>query len=173
MLFDIQQKGKEQIDPEQVPYAERRKMIEEIMQHMPSDKFHLAEEETEPEKAKQLWRDIIEGRHPLTHEGAVIHPPTGPPMKSKPLEEADVHITDIFPGKGKYQGRGAGGFGYSDTAGGPRVAAVGSGISDVTRTQMLADPEAYVGRRARISSQERFPSGAWRAPSLIALHEDY
>jgi hypothetical protein len=38
---------------------------------------------------------------------------------------------------------------------------------------MWNDPEAFVGRVARIHSQEQFPSGAWRAPALIALHEDY
>jgi len=32
-------------------------------------------------------------------------------------------------------------------------------------------PELYVGRRARVAAHDKFPSGALRVPSLIALHE--
>jgi len=38
---------------------------------------------------------------------------------------------------------------------------------------MLEAPNEYVGRVARIKSQEQFPSGAHRAPSFLSLHEDY
>jgi len=173
MIFDIQQLGKQKVDPESTPYAERRKMIEEVLPLLPKGKFHLAEEATTPEAAKAMWRQIIEGKHPLTREGMVFHPPTGKPIKVKQTEEADVHITDIFSGKGKYRGRGAGGFGYALEPGGPRVGKVGSGLSDELRAQLHADPEQYAGRVARIRSQAQHPSGAYRAPSLIALHEDY
>lgn len=173
MIYDIQQLGKRQIDPEKTTYAERRKMVEEVMPFLPADKFHISEEATNPEDAKALWRDVIEGRHPLTHEGIVIHPPTGRPLKAKQVEESDVHITDIFPGKHKYEGTAAGGFGYSLVPGGPRVGEVGTGLSDELRRQLYQDRDAFIGRVARIRSQEQHPSGAWRAPSLIALHEDY
>ncbi len=173
MIYDIQQLGKRKIDPETTTYAERRKLLEEVMPFLPADKFHISEEATNPEDAKALWRDVIEGRHPLTHEGIVIHPPTGRPFKAKPVEESDVHITDIFPGKHKYEGTAAGGFGYSLVPGGPRVGEVGTGLSDELRRQLYKDQDAFIGRVARIRSQEQHPSGAWRAPSLIALHEDY
>jgi len=173
MLFDIQQLGKTPIDPNVTPYAERRKMIEEILPYLPPDKFQLAEETTDPEEAKQLWHSIIAGKHPLTREGIVFQPPVGKPTKAKRLEESDVHITDVFPGGGKYQGTGAGGFGYALAPGGPRAGEVGTGLSDELRAQLLADPAAYIGRVARIRSQEQYPSGAWRAPALIAMHEDY
>lgn len=173
MVYDIQQLGKQPVDPDKVQYADRRKLLEEVMPFLPKDKFHISEEVTDPEKAKQLWRDIIGGRHPMTHEGVVIHPPTGSPIKAKQQEESDVHITDIFPGRGKYRGTAAGGFGYSLAAGGPRVGEVGSGLTDELRRQLYADPEAYIGRVARIRGQEQHPSGAWRTPALIALHEDY
>jgi hypothetical protein len=38
---------------------------------------------------------------------------------------------------------------------------------------MLEHPEEFVGRIARIRAQEQFPSGAYRAPGLLAMHEDY
>ena len=148
-------------------------MIEEVLPFLPKDQFHLSEEATTPEDAKALWRQITEGKHPLTHEGVVIQPPTGTPLKAKKLEESDVHITDVFPGAGKYKGTAAGGFGYALEAGGPRVGEVGTGLTDDLRRQMWKDREEHVGRVARIRSQEQHPSGAWRAPSLIALHEDY
>ena len=173
MLYDIQQRGKEQIDPDVTPYAERRKMIQEIMQHLPQDTFGLSEEATNPEDAQKLWESIIGKTHPLTHEGVVIHPPTGKPIKAKPMEESDVHITDVFPGAGRLQGTAAGGFGYSLEPGGNRVGEVGTGLTDELRRQLWTDRDDYVGRTARIRSQEQHPSGAWRAPSLIAMHEDY
>jgi len=173
MLYDIQQRGKEQIDPAVTPYAERRKMIQEIMQHLPQDTFGLSEEATTPETAQKLWQSILDKQHPLTHEGVVIHPPTGKPIKAKPMEESDVHITDVFPGAGRLQGTSAGGFGYSLEPGGDRVGEVGTGLTDELRRQLWTDRDDYVGRTARIRSQEQHPSGAWRAPSLIAMHEDY
>jgi len=173
LLYDIDQFGKQQIDPAQVPYAERRKLIEEVLPYLPEDKFQLSEGTTDPAQAKALWRDIGAGRHPLTHEGVVMHPPVGRPVKAKHLEESDVHITDIYPGTGKYRGTAAGGFGYALEPGGSRIGEVGTGLSDELRRQLYQDPEAFIGRIARIRSQEQHPSGAWRAPALIALHEDY
>lgn len=173
MLYDIQQLGKEHIVPEDVPYAKRRKMLEEVLPYLPEDKFHLSEEATTPEDALALWQQITRGQHPMTHEGVVIHPPEGKPIKSKPLEESDVYITDIFPGSGRLRGTAAGGFGYSLEPGGKRVGEVGTGLSDELRRQLWQDQQAYIGRTARIHSQEQHPSGAWRAPALIALHEDY
>jgi ribonuclease HII len=36
---------------------------------------------------------------------------------------------------------------------------------------MLQDPDAFIGRVARVKAQERHRSGALRMPALIALHE--
>jgi hypothetical protein len=38
---------------------------------------------------------------------------------------------------------------------------------------MMEDPESWIGRMARVTAQDRFPGGALRAPSFMALHEDY
>jgi len=91
----------------------------------------------------------------------------------KLYEEHDVHVKDIFPGKKSLEGVGAGGFSYSLKPGEESVGEVGSGFTQSTREQMLQSPEDFIGRTARIRAQEQFPSGAYRAPSFLALHEDY
>ena len=127
---------------------------------------------TDPESALALWKRITGGKHPLTREGVVIHSPTGKPQKIKQHEEHDVHVREIVPGLGKYKGVGAGAFRYSHAPEGPVVGEVGTGLSDELRRAMHADPAAFIGRVARVKAQEQFPSGALRAPALLALHED-
>jgi hypothetical protein len=170
MLFDIQRlKGK----PVNLPYAERRKLLQEILPHLPAGKFHLPEEASTPAEAQALWRKIIGGQHPLTREGVVIHPPEGMPTKIKARPEFDVHLTGVFPGAGKYHETGAGGYTYSLTPGGRTAGRVGTGLSDALRRELLQDPEAFIGRVARIGAQEQLPSGAYRAPGHLGFHEDY
>jgi len=171
MLYDIQQLGQKAVAAE-TPYAERLAMLRKVLAHLPADVFHLPDA-AGPEDAQALWEQITRGEHPLTEEGIVIHPPTGTPSKAKLLEEHDVHIRDIFPGEGKYEGAGAGGFTYSMEPGGPILGRVGTGLSDELRREMLEEPEAFIGRVAKVRSQGPFPSGALRAPALYALHEDY
>lgn len=171
ILFDIQQYGKDYVDPDVVPYQERRKMMEEILPYLPEGKFQIMEQATTPATGKDLWNQIQSGTHPLTHEGVVFTPATGDRTKSKIYDEHDVYVTGTFPGKGKYQGRGVGGFNYALEPEGQPVGEVGSGLSDELREQMWKSPDDYIGRIARIRAQDQHPSGAYRMPSLIALHE--
>jgi hypothetical protein len=172
MLYDIQSLGGQDVDMDAVPYAQRLALVKEVIQHLPSDVFHAPDEANSPETATQLWKSIGAGQHPLTSEGIVIHPPTGKPSKAKFLDEQDVVIRGTFPGAGKYFKRGVGGFVYSLTPDGPILGRVGTGFDDDLRMDMYRDPEAYIGRTARVRSQGAFPeSGALRAPSLLALHE--
>jgi hypothetical protein len=175
MIFDIQQLGKQPVGHD-TPRAERRRMIEDILERVPGltadGKFHLAEAAT-PEDAKRLWQQIRSGEHPLTREGVVIHPARGRPIKGKLTEERDVWLTGVFPGEGRLAGQAAGGFTYALKPGGETVGKVGTGLSDELRRELWADPESYTGRMARIRAQEQHPSGAFRAPALLAFHEDY
>lgn len=173
MLYDIQQHGKKHVDWRTTPRAERRKMLEEVIKHLPPDVFHLSQEATTPEDARKLWEQIKSQQHPLTSEGIVVWPHTGRPQKAKLFDDYDVHISNVFPGEGKYQDVGAGGFEYALQPGGPVVGRVGTGFSDETRKDLLTNPQNYIGRVARIRSQEQFPTGAYRAPAFLALHEDY
>jgi hypothetical protein len=153
-------------------YAQRLARVREVLKHLPADVFHGPEEATTPEAALDLWRRVKGGKHPLTHEGVVIHPPQGKPKKIKLTDEHDVHLREFFPGKGKYEGMGVGGFRYSHEPEGPIAGEVGTGFSDALRREMFANPAPYLGRVARVRAQEKLPSGALRAPALIGLHED-
>lgn len=170
MLYDVQQLGSRPIHPDDVPYSERMQMLRDVAKHLP-EQFHVADEATDAESAKALWETIRAGKHPLTSEGVVIHPPTGKPMKSKFTEDHDVYVKRIFPGKGKYTNVGAGGFGYSLTPDGPEVGEVGTGISDDLRKDLFNASDLYLGRVAKVRAQQQLPSGALRAPALIAFHE--
>ena len=170
-IFDVVQYGARPVDPQQVPYAQRRAWVQEALRYLPPETFTEPPTATTPEEALALWRKIRRKQHPLTREGIVLHPPTGRPTKAKLFDEYDVYVREILPGQGKYQDRGAGGFRYSLTPRGPIVGSVGSGLSDALREEMWRDPQAFIGRRARVTAMEQFPSGALRNPSLLALHE--
>ncbi len=172
MLYDVQRYGKDELDPDTTPRLERRKMLAHVLQHLPPELFTHGEAADSPDDAKALWERVKSRGYAPDNEGVVYWPAHGKPMKSKLLEDTDVHITDIFPGLGKYQGRGAGGFAYATQPGGPTVGRVGTGLSDEMRERMYASPQDFIGRVARVKSQPAFPSGALRAPALIALHED-
>lgn len=174
MLFDVVRLGKQPIPPGSLTAAERQARLEEIMKVLPADRFHLPETAKTPEEAKALWERISTGKHPLTSEGIVAWPSAGGlPRKAKVLPESDVWIRSIFPGEKRLAGKGAGGFEYSLAPEGPVVGRVGTGFSEATREEMLKDPEGWLGRMARIRAQARFPSGAYRAPAFLGLHEDY
>lgn len=167
MIFDIKRFGNKEVS-NLMPYSERRKLIEQALSILPKDKYQIAPEHD----AKKLLAQIKSGKNPLTQEGIVIHPPTGAPLKVKLVGEHDVYVTGTFSGEGKHEGRRAGGFTYSLQPGGDSVGSVGTGISDSTREQLHNEPDSFKGRVARIESQGQHRSGAHRAPSLIAFHED-
>jgi hypothetical protein len=171
MIFDIQQIGKSPVSKD-LPYEKRMKILKDVVKHLPADKFHVPEEAKTPEAAKKLLKAVKGGKHSTSKEGIVIHPPTGKPLKSKLTEEHDVYIRGFFKGEGKLKGKAVGGFTYSFKPNGPIVGKVGTGFSDDLRKDMYKNPDDYVGRVAKVTAQEKFQSGALRAPRLSALHED-
>lgn len=113
------------------------------------------------------------GDDTLTNEGVVIHQPGQRPLKAKFKEDADVVIRDVFKaGVGPGVRPRAGGFSYSLPGSDKVIGRVGTGFDHAMLEDMLANPDRYVGRTARIQSQQQYPSGAYRAPSFIALKED-
>ena len=166
MLFDV-------AGEQDKPYAERLAKLQQVISFLPKEKFHLPETATEPPAMRKLWEGISTGKNPLTSEGIVSWPEKGLPTKVKVLPESDVWVKGVFPGEKGLASVGAGGFEYGTSPEGPVVGRVGTGFSGEARKQMLADPEGWVGRMARIRSMGQFPGGAHRAPSFLALHEDY
>lgn len=158
-------------------YPEQLALIQEMMKYLPPEKFTLPPFAETPEAARKLWEAIRSKKFPLTEEGLVFFPKKGgKPRKAKLTGEADVIVEKVFPGTGRLKGKAAGGFWYSlPEAPGKIVGKVGTGFSDEMRRWLWEhrnDPE-LLGRLARIKFQEQFPSGAYRAPRLISLHEDY
>jgi hypothetical protein len=180
MLFDVQQIGKKPVDFKRVPYEQRSEAIRNILSSISGpdagqirNTISPPTEAKTPTQALRLYRDIASGVHPATEEGIVIHPPTGKPMKSKLFDEHDVFVRGFFPGQGKWVDRGVGGFVYSHSPKGPIVGEVGTGFTDSMRQDLFNSPQDYVGRRARVRTSGKLPSGALFQPSLIGLHEDY
>jgi len=172
MLFDIQQHGKKPIDFNTTPYSNRRALLEQIAKYLPRNKFHLAPQVEGPEAIKKLQQRVASGADPLTNEGVVIHPPTGKPIKVKNTDEYDALITGTFPGQGRRAGT-IGGLTYAHPdKPGVTVGKVGTGFNDELLKLIASDPTSYIGRTARLRSQEKLPSGALRAPSFLGLHED-
>ncbi len=176
MPFDIVRRGKEPVRPLSLSAEERMNQLREIVRHLPQNKFRLPETAETPLEAKSLVETIRHRLHPRTQEGVIGWPrePGKAPVKAKfGIPEADVWVRKVFPGGGRLAGSGAGGFEYSLSPEGPVVGRVGTGFSEEVRREMLQDPDTWLNRMARIRAQERFPSGAYRAPAFIALHEDY
>lgn len=137
-------------------------------------KFTTPDTVLDPERARALYERIKNKRHPLTEEGVVMTPlEGGTPVKIKFRPEYDVVVRKIFEARAK-NGRRAGGFEYSRILenGKKGEGKVGTGFSHDTLRDMLENPEDYEGRVAKVEAQSEFPSGALRAPSFKAFHED-
>lgn len=122
------------------------------------------------ESRKQLMQALNKmraGKHPLTNQGFIIQQENQRPVKAKLTQDADVVVRDIFPAQS--EDNRAGGFTYSLPGEEKIVGRVGSGIQHKLLKQMLQSPEAFIGQTARITAQQQYPSGAYRAPRFIAF----
>ena len=153
-------------------HEETRKIIQSALKHLPADIFSEPPYAYTPEDKQKMWEEITSGKSPITREGVIGFPTSGgTPVKVKPVQDYDVHIRELFP-QIKGDTSLAGGFKYSLEPEGPVVGEVGTGFTREERKRMLEDPTGYIGRIARVTAQEQYPSGALRAPAYIARHED-
>jgi hypothetical protein len=155
------------------PREQVRAEVLAALQHLPKNIFTEPPYAYSPEEKMKMWEDIKSGNNPLTREGVVGFPTEGgKPLKVKLTPEQDVVIRNIFPATTKSGAPRAGGFDYSSIGSDKVVGKVGSGFDHETLKDMLRNPNKYIGRTARVEAMEKFPSGALRSPSYIALHED-
>lgn len=165
---------------EKAPYAEKLKVMERVAKDVPG--VEMPRIARTAEEKKRLLADVKSGRLPETKEGVVEHDlwERGAAFVKavfKPVQ--DVFVRGIFK-KPRGEARGhAGGIEYSYTPDGPVVGRVGTGFDHKTRKDMLANPESYVGRVAKVRSSRAFenradPSqlGALRAPAFKGWHID-
>ena len=125
------------------------------------------------DQATQVLRAMREGRDPLTHEGVVIHQNGKRPLKAKFKDDYDVVVDGIFPAEVQAgTAPRAGGFTYRLPGSNATVGRVGTGFTHAMLKDMLANQAAYIGRTARVQSQDQHASGALRSPSFMAFKED-
>ena len=167
-IFDIiKYKGK---DVTHLPYSERFEIVKKIVSSLKHFEVPRVAH-TEEDKLK-LMNDIRRNKEPRTKEGVVfwnLKDPHAAPVKAKIRPDFDVYVREIFEGDGKYK-KSAGGFKYSLKSGGEIVGNVGIGLSDALRQDMWDHPRKYIGRVAKVTAQEQFPSGALRAPAFTDWH---
>lgn len=124
---------------------------------------------------KALFESIKKGTRPETAEGVVVHNMHGTvAQKAKFRDDHDVYIRGVFPAYGAdgSELKRAGGFLWSWEPTGPIQGKVGTGFSHSMLEDMSKNPDRYVGRVARLKAQERYSSGALRAPSFLGWHLD-
>ena len=170
VIYDVvRYKGK---DFSEKTYKEKLEVLHQVASHLPQ--FDLPPMAYTEEEKKKLLHLIATEKLPLTKEGVVLWPlNTGAlPTKAKFIKDHDIYVRDIFPGEGKYTGKAAGGFTYSHSPKGAIVGRVGTGLSDALREDLLRNPKKYVGAVAKVTAQEKVPSGALRAPVFVGWHLD-
>jgi ATP-dependent DNA ligase len=158
---------------ENAPFKEKLEVLRHVEKELPHV-FHLPRLATTTKAKEDLVKKIQMGQVPETREGVVVWNlnESRPPAKAKFSAEHDVYVRDFFPGKGRLGGVAVGGFLFSHTPTGPIIGKVGTGLSDAQRRDMQERPEQYVGTVARVKAQEKFRSGALRAPSFQGWHLD-
>jgi len=165
VIFDVvRYQGR---DVEGQPYEQKLKILEEVQRKVPRLKMPPTAR-TSREKEALLAR-IQAGKEPITREGIVSWNLDSPrPTKAKFRPDVDAEVVGVTPGRGKHEGR----IGALQVRlpGRSAVTNVGTGLSDRLREQISRDPKAYVGRVAKVRTQQVFKSGKLRAPSFGGFH---
>ena len=93
---------------------------------------------------------------------------SGEMLKLKPFKSADLEVTGVYEGEGKYEGK-AGGItvDYNGTS-----IRVGSGFDDATREILSKEPSKYIGKTAEIKYFEETEDGSLRFPIFERWRED-
>jgi len=151
-----------------MPHEEQMGLIRQLSRDIPLLR-PMPTARTEEQK-RRLQAEVRGGEHSLTREGVVVIRPgeeDGGVYKSPRTETHDVHIRRILPGLREGE---AGGFEYSWAENGPVAGVTGTGFTRGQRRDMLANPDNWVGRVAKVRAKERFPSGALRTPAFREFH---
>jgi hypothetical protein len=145
--FDVVKYKGKKVD--NLDIQEKYKIIQEISNKFPIIEDPLQINQKIPfSEGKVIWRE-------------------GTPLKVKDKKDYDVYVREIYPNINNDR---AGGIKYSYSPFGPIVGNVGTGWKHNELKDMLNNPSKYIGRVAKISAQEKHPSGALRAPSFKSWH---
>lgn len=170
VIYDVvKYKGK---NLSKASYAEKLRVLKLVQKQVPE--FELPRMAYTPEEKRELVSLIKHKKLAHTEEGVVLWDVTSgaPPIKAKFKNQHDVYVRGVFPGEGKYEGKGVGGFVFSHSDKGPIAGRVGTGLSDALRRDMHERPGKYHGVVAVVEAQGKFSEGALRAPSFKQFHLD-
>lgn len=164
LVFDIDTyKGK---DVSHLPYSEKFELLKKVKEQVPELK--IIEPAIGSVNKRNLVDSILEGKNPLSREGAVVYNLNeSTPAKLKIKKDIDVYFSKPFePLQGsRLEAMGAaGGFYASRQPGGPANIRVGTGLNDEIRREIMKHPERFKNRPAKIYIQDEFKSGLVRAP---------
>jgi hypothetical protein len=149
----------------------RRAKIQEILQHLPKDKFEEVPYLDRENVVKKI-QDIAKGKNKLTSEGVVAWSrKNNEPFKLKNFIERDVYARGFSEGKGRLKNKGVGAVKYSLTPKSKVVGEVASGLTDATRKDIYNNPKDYLGRIANVRYSKQMRSGALFQPSFLTWHE--
>jgi len=155
-------------------YEEKRRILRKIHSAMPAT-FKLPPEATTPEEKRKLFQRIKDHKLKETKEGVVLWDPNSskPATKVKFKPEYDVRVSGVFT-KGPSKARNeAGGILFDRVQGKKvKVSRVGTGFSQALKKDMFKNPKKYLGLIAKVQAMEQHSSGALRAPSFQAWHQD-
>jgi hypothetical protein len=146
---------------EGAPYSQQLDVLKKVEKSF--GPAWLPELATTPEEKIDLLNRIRSKQHPLTDEGVVLVSPNDPviPIKAKFAPDFDVYVRGVHPAVSGKTGKPyerAGAISYSWTPGGPIVGQVG-GFKHDEATDMLKNPDKYVGRVARVKATKVFKDG--------------
>lgn len=150
-------------------YRDKLKMLKNIEKIVPEMK--MSEVAYSPGEKKKMFDKIKNDQHPDTREGIILWDLNkSKPIRAKFKDNYEVYIRKIFKAESKSGKDFAGGFEFSWTPRGKVVGRIGTGFTAALRKDMWENPNEYVGRIARVKSQEKYESGALRAPSFYDFH---
>ena len=148
-------------DVENLPYSQKREILEAVKVHIPE--LSPPPLISGPAQKIELLNAIRSQKHPLTKEGLVLVDPNGSGsfIKAKFAPDYDVYAREVHPAVNAKTGEPhdrAGSISYSWTPGGPVVGQLGGFKHDEAR-DMLANPDKYVGRVAKVKATKVFKNG--------------
>lgn len=165
--FDVvTHKGKPMSD---APFSEKLKVLREVEKSLAD--LDLPEIAATPEEKINLLNRVKSKQHPLTEEGLVLveKDRAATPIKAKFAPDFDVYVRDVHPAVRADTGAAhdrAGSVSYSWEPAGPVVGQVGGFKHDEAR-DMLANPDKYVGRVAKVKAMKVFTDAEGNPQALF------
>ena len=158
-------------DVSDAPFSEKRSILEEVVKKHPE--FTLPAIARTPAQKMKLHQRVRQGKHPQTKEGLIVHPlhEEGAPFaKAKIFKEHDVYVRGIYQEESEKRTPMAGGIEYSWAPTGEVKGRVGTGFDHAEKKDMLDNPEAYIGRVARVRALGMSKSRILLKPSFTHWH---